>query len=37
MLCRLADAVLVLSTDPEDVLLQSCELAGLESCVFHRG
>lgn len=37
MLCRLADAVLVLSTDPEDVLFQGYELAGLEGCVFHRG
>lgn len=37
MLCRFADAVLVLSTDPEDVLLHSCEFAGLESGVFHCG
>ncbi len=37
MLCRFTDAILVLSADPEDVLLHSCELAGLESGVFHRG
>lgn len=37
MLCRFADAILVLSADPKDVLLHSCELAGFESGVFHRG
>lgn len=37
MFCRFADAVLVLSADPEDVLLQSCELTCLEGGVFHRG
>lgn len=37
MFCRLSNAVLVLSADPEDVLLHSCELAGLKSGVFHCG
>lgn len=34
VLCRFTDAKLVLSTYPEDVLLHTCELAGLEGCVF---
>lgn len=37
MLCRRTDAVLVLRADPEDILLQRNELAGLEGGVFHRG
>lgn len=34
MFCRFPNTKLVLSTNPEDVLLHSSELAGLEGCVF---
>lgn len=34
VLCRFTNTKLVLSTNPEDVLLHSSELAGFEGCVF---
>lgn len=37
MLCRFTNTILVLSTDPENVLFQCCELGGLEGGVLHRG
>ena len=37
VLCRFANAILVLSADPEDVLLHRCELTGFEGGMFHCG